>query len=267
LATIMDGGNPQSYATMKRAIELMEATVRGTPDDPGLRAILSGVHTRAGSMHVLAGHTPERVAEAVGHARRSRELAHELSTAFPDDAHKLARLQETATNLAEALVRAGEYREGDVVIAEAVAINKRLIARDPKDHTVIFDQMKALAVSADIAGRLGDSSRAVRLGREALAIATRLPPEVQQSRDVQARSALAKVFMGHALLASAGSGNPGSDVRLARLREARGLLAEGVAFIARMRKEGLGTVPEDIETRLLQALKQCNEAIAKLEAA
>jgi len=32
-------------------------------------------------------------------------------------------------------------------------------------------------------------------------------------------------------------------------------------------KEGLGTVPEDIEKRLLEALKQCDEAIARLRVA
>lgn len=187
--------------------------------------------------------------------------------AHPDDTRKLATEQEIVTGLAEALVLAGEYREADRTIEEAIAINRRLVAADPKDPTLIVDRMKTLTVAADIAGRLGEHPRAIRLGREVLASAQRLPPEVREGRDMRARVAEAKVLIGYALLASAGSGTSDSRVRLARLRESRALLTEGVAFIAEMREKNLGTVPEGIEKRLLEALKQCNEAIARLEAA
>jgi len=252
---------------MARAFALLEAQVPEVPGRADLRGIMARVYERAGAMQVSTGRTAQSVRDAVGNFRKAREITRELHAEFPEDDRKRSNELESITNLARALALAGEYREADRTIREAVESSQGLVARDPTDAALAIERMGILVVAADIAGLLGENARAIRHGREALAHAARLPKETRKSRDVRARIAEAKVFTGYGLLASAGADSLERGERLAKLREARSLLADGVAFLGEMRTEKLGSVPEDVERKLTDALKRCNEAIARLAVA
>jgi len=265
LSSLITGLSPEIEATMDRAIALLEAQVRETPGQVELREMLAGVYTRTGKMQASTGRTAQSVQVAIGNLRKARAIASELRAEFPDDATKRATELENISLLATVLAVAGDYREADRTIGEAVAINKGLLAQDPKDATLMIDHMKFLVIATNIAVQLGDNERAIRLGREALARSARLPAEARMSRDGRNGIAEARIYIGYALLAEAGKGSLDRGTRMAMLREARALLATGVAFLAEIRAENLGAIPEDDKKQLEDAVKRCDEAIARLE--
>jgi serine/threonine protein kinase len=265
LTSLITGRTPEIEATMDRAIGMLEAQIREAPGQVDLREFLASVYTRAGKMRAHTGRTAQSIPVAIDNLRKARAIAGELRAEFPDDATKQTIELENISLLATVLVVAGDYREADRAIGEALAINMGLLAQDPKDATLIVDHMKFLIVAANVAVHLGDNARAIRLGRGALAHGERLPAQARMSRDGQNGIAEAKVYIGYALLAEAGKGSLDRGVRLAMLREARSLLAAGVAYLAEMRAENLGAIPEDESKQLEDAVKRCDEAIARLE--
>ncbi len=266
LVSLMTGRSPDVEATMARAIALLEALVREAPRQVDLREALAGAYSRAGKIQADTGRTAQSAREASKNFRKALAIVRELRAEFPDDARKLSIELDNISVLAAVLILAGDYREADRTIGEALGISRGLVVKDPKNVSHVADLMTHLNVATQAAWNLGDNPRAIRLGREVLAHGARLPAQARSSRHVRYALVEAKVYIGYALLAEARKGSFDRGDRLARLREARSLFSDGFAFLAEVRAENMGTVPDDEVKRLEDAVKQCDEAIARLDA-
>jgi tetratricopeptide (TPR) repeat protein len=263
LTSLMSGLSPEVAATMTHATASLEALVREEPGNVDLRVALATAYSRAGTALARSGRTPASVQHAIVYLRKSRALARELASEFPDDRTKLAFAAGTDFDLAQLHGIAGEHGEADRAIVEALTAIAAHIARDPADVSLALDRVKILAEATLIAHRLGDQPRAIARGREALVAAQRLPEGIRSSRDLRGHVAESKAYLGYALLASS-SGAGDRTRQLAALQEARGLLAGAAAFMAEVRAENLGDIPEDEAKELDAAVKRCDEALASL---
>jgi serine/threonine protein kinase/tetratricopeptide (TPR) repeat protein len=266
LTSIMSGQSSDVEATIDSSTAMLEALVRGSPGQVDLREALASAYDRAGKMRSRSHRTAQSVKIAISNFRRACDVATELSAEFPNDARKRSRELDCMTVLAYALDLGGEYPEADRTIGRALAISQAVLAEDPKDATRIADYMRRVIVASVAALRVGDNQRAIRLGREGLAVGARLPADIQKTANVRLAFEEARVYIGYALLAQAQKGSLDRDARLAMLREARSLFASGLAYLDAVRAEKLSPIPEDEVKQLHGAVKRCEEAIARLEA-
>jgi hypothetical protein len=119
----------------------------------------------------------------------------------------------------------------------------------------------ALAQAAEIDHALGDRPRAVRRGREALALAASLPAAVQQSRDLRDDVSWTKATLGLALLAQARTAS--AAARPALLAEGRTYLAERMAFFADAVERGTGAWDETEVATVRDGLAKAQAQIAR----
>ncbi len=264
LTSLMLGQTPEVEATAEKAVAILEGLARELPGDAGVRQNLASTYQRTAAIYMGDRRTPEGVRRAVDRSRKAIDLLRVLAAEAPEDERMPKLLLENLVGLAYALVISGEAREADRVIAEALTSAAQLAARDPKNVEVATDRISVLGQAAFIAHRAGDQARAIRHGREALAISARLPEGARNSRDVRSDVAEAKAYLGYALMASAGTRSLDAGRRRFLLEEARGLLGEAMAFLAEVRAQGLGKYPEEEAREIEQALARCNAAIAKL---
>ena len=264
LESLMHGQSPKVEAAVAEAIAILEALAREMPGDTGVRENLASTYSRAASIFSGSKRTTQSVRNAIAHYRKALELGRAILAEKPNDEALRGFEVENIAALAGALSLAGDNREADRTIGEALKLGAELQARDPKNSDLAVTNLALLGKAALIAYRIGEAPRAIRHGREALALAARLPEETRKSRDVRSSVADAKSYLGAALLASAGLASTDPGRRLAVLLEARAFLAEGAAFIDEVRAEKLGDVPESYVQELMDTLGKCDEAIAKL---
>jgi tetratricopeptide (TPR) repeat protein/predicted Ser/Thr protein kinase len=257
LTSLVAGTTPETMATLARAIAILEPLVREAPEDFELRKSLVGLYTRTGKALAQA----PTLEEALAYFRKAIALAGQLPADPRTQSH------EEIVLLAEALTLLGRYGEAEQAIAEARRLSEAAIAADPSNPTLLADHVDILADAGKIALRLGDPARAARLDREALALTLRLPPAVQKTRDSRKSVALTKFELAYALLVSAGPAGGDRNKRLASLHEARALLGDVARFIEENRVEKLMVIPDEAQKEFEAAVRNCNEAIAKLERA
>jgi hypothetical protein len=126
-------------------------------------------------------------------------------------------------------------------------------------------RLEILVGAADIANRLRDREQAMRLSREVLASAAKLPKETAPLRDLRIQVAEAKVILGYALVATAEAGANDRERRLAMLVEARSLFADVSRFLDEVRAQPtLGAVPEYKLREFAQARERLDKAFLKL---
>jgi tetratricopeptide (TPR) repeat protein len=267
LESSLTGRSPEHEAAMAEEIAALEAIVREAPGDVELRERLAAIYQRAGMLLAYTGRTPQSVQGAIAYFLKARDLALEARAQAPGDASKQALVGAILYELAMAQRLGGDAREADRTMVEAIALSRELADRDPSNVTLVEDRMRVLAGASHLAIQVGDPIRATRYSREALAIAERLPERSRKSRDTRVTIANAQAGLGYALLASAGPAAGDRDRRLAMLREARLVLAHAGAFLAAMRAENLGAIPDDEAKNFEEKVKRCDEAIARLEAA
>ena len=242
---ISTGRTPELVATLLDSIAQFESLASQAPPEAVLRDRLVILYRNAGVVLAGPGQGEPRLAEAIAYFEKSLALARELHSAAPGDA-QLEGLERTSTVLlARHLAAAGDLSRSNALMAEAVALVEKRTARDPDDVTIAVSRLEILVGAADVANRLGDYSRAIRLCRNVLASAATLPAQAARLRDVRMQSAESKVILGYALVATADHGSADRASRLAMLQEARALFADVSRFVDEVRAvPSLGAIPE-----------------------
>jgi tRNA A-37 threonylcarbamoyl transferase component Bud32 len=262
LTSVMGGFDARVQADLERAVALFEDIVREAPDDRQQRRKLAGMYQRAAGGLSHKGRTPQSLAKALEYGQKCRDLVRAMSREEPGSLPHRMNLMESSVELALQYSAAGRHAEAGETIAEAHAIGVEIAGSDPGNVQLAENVLRAAANSALIAYRAGEAARSVARGREAVALARGIPEGARKSRDVQARIAEAHAYLGLGLLASAErAADP--DRKRSLLREARPLIAGGVAFIEAWRASQEGSVPEEDAKELSDALERCDELIRR----
>jgi tetratricopeptide (TPR) repeat protein len=264
LARLLRGRSPEVDGVILGEVTTLEALAREAPDDATVRDHLIRAHERAGKL-LTTGKRPGEALAGAGHIRRALALVREAVAANPNDG-KMAEAELTyLTLIALAQSQSGALREADRTIAEAVERGAGLAARDPRNVERVMGYLGALNTAALIAYRLGEHPRTIRLGRESLAAAARIPGETKEARDWRGTIAEAKALVGASLLGASARAAPDRDRQRAMLTEARSLLADAVAFVDQVRADKQDShFEEGADDEIRNALKQCDEALARL---
>ena len=267
LTTLVAGRSSALEREVSDAIARIEALLGESPRHAGVRRNLAGAYARAASMLVHKGRTPESARQAVAYRRTSLAILRELATENRDDTSLREVELGAMIYLANALYLSGDLREADRTIGETLSLARSLRERDPDPNNTEpgIRMLTALAQAAEIAYGLGDLPRAIRRGREALALAASLPAGAQQSRDLRDDVTWTKATLGLALLAQAGAGSASAAARLALLGEARTYLAERIAFIAEAGETGTGAYDESEVAAVRDGLAKSQAEIARLQ--
>ena len=245
LVALSTGRTPEVTATLLGAIEALEGLRTTAPREAALPERLATLYRNTGVVLAGPGEGEPRLREAIAYLERAMAMARELAAEAPRDAQRRGFERVTTLILARHLAANGSLRPADALLAEATARIDPLVAHDPDDVTLAVNRLEILVGAADVANRLRDLPRAMRLCREVLASAARLPREAGRLRDVRMQAAEAKVILGYALVSSAEAGKGDRGRRLAMLGEARSLFDDVTRFLDDVRAEpSLGAVPE-----------------------
>ena len=247
------------------AITRIEALLAESPREAVVRRNLAGAHARAASILVSKGRTPDSSRQAAAHRRTSLAILRELAAEARDDMSLREVEVGAMIYLANALYLSGDLREADRTIGEALGLARGLRERDPDPNNTEpgIRMLTALAQAAEIAYGLGDLPRAIRRGREALALAASLPAGALQSRDLRDDVTWTKATLGLALVAQPGAGS--ASTRLASLGEGRTYLAERLAFIAEAEETGTGAYDDKEVAAVRDGLAKAQAEIARLQ--
>jgi eukaryotic-like serine/threonine-protein kinase len=255
---------PEVVATMEKTLAILEALVREAPDELAIRETLAANYQRAAMIFSGPNRTEDSVRQAVEYGRKALATYESVLAVKPDEAKWIGSRRDAVVELGKALSYAGQNREADRTFSEALKLDAERMARDPKNVEMYTDNLKLLNLASLVAFRVGDHPRAIHLGREALALAERLPPETRKVQYVRDYVAGTKSHLGAALIASAQSALLDRDKRLALLREARSLLVDAIAFLDEIRRDNLGAYDEGDAKELTDNLARCDAAIARL---
>jgi hypothetical protein len=191
-----------------------------------------------------------------------------VHAASPGDAQREGLERISTLVLARHLAAAGDLSRSNALMVEALALVERRMARDPDDISIAVNRLEILVGAADVANRLRDPPRAMRLSREVLASAAKLPAEATRLRDVRIQVTEAKVILGYALVATAEADVLDREQRVALLLEARSRFADVAKFLdAVAAQPSLGAVPEYKLREFAAARERCEKALRRLEAA
>jgi hypothetical protein len=127
-----------------------------------------------------------------------------------------------------------------------------------------LQRIKMLGQATHAAIGLSDVPGAIVHGREALAVAARLPEGARQSTDMRIVIAEARFSLGEALVLRAEATSLAHGERLALLREARALLDASLAFLGEARTRGLVRADEAGEQEVKDVIRRCDELTARL---
>ncbi len=264
---IATGRTPELVATLLGSIAQFESLAGRAPLETVLRDRLVVLYRNAGVMLAGPGQGEPGLARALAYFEKSLALARELHSTAPADAQREGLERVSLVVLARHLAAAGDLSRSNALMTEALALVEKRAARDPDDVTVAVSRLEILVGAADVANRLGDHARAIRLCRNALASTAALPVQVARLRDVRMESAESKVILGYALLATADGGGAERQSRLAMLEEARALFADVSRFVDEVRAEPtLGAIPEYKLREFAQARARLDRALSRLAA-
>jgi hypothetical protein len=244
LEILGSGLSAANEAGLREALARSEAVLAEAPADPTLRERLVTVYGNAGVALSDAAEGGARMAEAIGLLEKSIALARELRREAPDDLIRLDAERLMVMNLVRRLAAQGELQRADTLIREAATLVEETAARHPDDMTTAVARLWILVGAADVANRLGDFPRAIRVSREVLASAAKLPAETAANREVRISIPEARVILGYALLETAQSAPLDRAQRLALLLETRALFAQVAEFVAEVQGQPvLGAIP------------------------
>jgi hypothetical protein len=262
LRTLATGFDAAAEADIASGVDLIEALARESPHGIDLRKRLATCRTQAGNAFSRAGRAS--LPRSIEHLRRARDLKLELARGSPNDGTSASLAAAATAELAAVLGLAGQHREADAMIAEALALNAGQRARDPANVELAVDRLGMLQAAARTAYRLGERERAMRIARDALAIPATVPAGTQRMRDVISWSADAKIYLGLSLLELVEEGRVAPERRLEALRESRRLLAEVRDLMAELQARKLAKPREDVIRDVVAALERCDQALLKL---
>jgi len=264
---ISTGRTPGVEATVIEAIARFEAGRSRAPPEAALRERLVTLYRSAGIILAGPGQGTPRLPEGIAYLEKSVVLAQELAAESPADAQRQGQERVGSLILARHLAAHGELQRADVLMGETMVLADKAMVRDPDDLTVAVNRLEILVGAADVANRLGHLPRAMKLCREVLASAAKLPKEASRLRDVRIQATEAKVILGYALVSSVEAGAGDRDSRLAMLEEARSLFADVSRFLDDVRAEpALGAVPEYKLREFARARERLDRAFVKAAA-
>ena len=267
MVTLATGRTAETEATLLGAIAVLEGLGREAGAAGGPREHLMLLYGNAGVMLAGPGRSPPRVQEAIAFLEKSHALARALRAETPGDARRQAFERLATMQLARQLATQGELRRANALMSEVAALVEEMAARDPDDVSLATSRLEILVGAADIANRLGEHPRAIRMSREVLASAAKLPKESLRTREVRIQVPEAKVVLGYALLATAEAGTRDRDRSVAQLLEARALFGEVARYLEEVAAEpSLGAVPEHKLREFAQARARCERALERLAA-
>src|SRR5688500_7180311 len=148
LTSLIEGQSAQVEAAADAAIATLESLSRELPAEQSVRQNLASTYFRAGEMLTGAGRTPRSVGKAVDHYRRSHALFQLMQAGSPDDQRLRQVGLEVQVALAAALAMAGENREAERTIGEALGRAAELRASDPKNATLVVGYLSARVQAA-----------------------------------------------------------------------------------------------------------------------
>jgi tetratricopeptide (TPR) repeat protein len=268
LVALSTGRTPGTEATILEGIARFEKLRSEAPPEAALRDRLVVLYRNAGVMLAGPGQGDPRMKEAIAYLEKSLALSRELHAEAPGDAQRETLSRVGTMVLARHLAALGDLSRANVLMNEALAVVAKKAERDPDDVTTAVNRLEILVGAADVANRLRDLPRAIRLTREVLASAARLPAEASRLRDVRIQVAEAKVILGYALVATAESGTLGREQRVALLLEARSRFGDVAKFLdAVAAQPSLGAVPEYKLREFAAARERCEKALRGLAAA
>lgn len=262
LTSLFSGQSPEVDALVQRAIASLEQLAAEAPADTTVRMNLASTYHRAAE--ILSGdkRTPESLKLAIAVRRKGLALYDALERELPNDQRIPTIRAENLVGLADALAAAGETREAVAVAADAKRRYGALHRADPKNADLASSHMQALTTASTVARLAGDLPAAKREAREAIALERTLPEATRASKEGRNYRADAQYALGMALFETGKRADAAR--RGALLREARPLLAAAVDFIAAARTEKLGAIPEGEAKAREDALRACDQALARL---
>ena len=267
LAMLGSGLTPASEAGLRAALARMEALHAEAPADAAVRQRLGTLYGNAGVGLSDAREGPSRMAEAIAYLEKAVVVARQLREESPVDMARVDTERLMVMNLVRRLAAEGELQRADALIREAAALVEETAARHPDDMTTAVARLWILVGAADVSNRLGDYPRAIRVCRDVLASAARLPPETAAQREVRITVPEARVILGYALLETAQSPKLDRAQRVALLLEARALFAQVAEFVDEVRgNEVLGAIPEYKLREFAQARKRLERALREVGA-
>ena len=266
LRSSMLGRNPDVEASMSQAIAKVEALAREAPNDPAGLEALAVTYDRAARAYTNSGvaRTSESVRLSIEFNRKALAAVERILAGKPADEHWLKRRAATLVDLANTLTHAGEHAEADRMIGKALEQNAWLYARDPNNVELAIERLMTLETASVTAYRVGDMERTIRFARETIAQGGRIPEATRNTPVMRSHISEAKALMGGALLAMAAAPSLDREKRLAMLTEARSLLVGHIALLDEVLRDKLGVVAEEGYKEVMDAIKACDEAIAKL---
>ncbi len=268
LVALSTGRTPGTEATILEGIARFERLRGEAPPEAALRDRLVILYRNAGVMLAGPGQGDPRMKEAIAYLEKSLALSRELYAEAPGDAQREVLARVGTMVLARHLAAMGDLSRANVLMNEALAVVEKKAARDPDDVTTAVNRLEILVGAADVANRLQDLPRAIRLTREVLSSAARLPAEASRLRDVRIQVTEAKVILGYALVATAESGTLDRERRVALLLEARSRFGDVAKFLdAVAAQPSLGAVPEYKLREFAAARERCEKALRRLAAA
>ena len=268
IVALSTGRTPETEATVLEAVARFERLRSQAPTEGALRDRLVILYRNAGVMLAGPGQGVPRMAEAIAFLEKSLALSRELHAETPGDAQREGLARISTMVLARHLAAQGDLARANALMGEAVALVEKRVERSPDDVTMAVSRLEILVGAADVANRLRDHPRAMRLSREVLSSAARLPAEASRLRDVRIQVAEAKVILGYALVATAESGTLDREKRVALLLEARSRFEDVAQFLdAVAAQPSLGAVPEYKLREFAAARERCERALRRLAAA
>ena len=266
LTTIREGRTPATDALMAESLAMHGRLLKEAPEDFFLKDLSGRLELRAAKILGNSSPTPRDLELAMAHAERALVSAREGRRARPNSTPELNAELECLGLLGKMQEMAGQYGKADATIAEAVALSATIQSREPANVNVAIDRVTVLVNSAEIALRLGEPERAIRMSRQALEVAARMPVQTRDTRFVGLIVANAKARLGIGLLAVAESKGTDRNRRMPMLLEAKALLDEVQVFVDDFLARKLGQIEaEDLET-LSAARKGVAQAIAGTKA-
>ena len=264
LKSVMLGRNSDVEVSIGRAVGKLEAIALEGTGDPVVLESLALIYQRAALAYASGKRTLESVQLSIGFNRKILAVLEKILARKPDDERWLKFRAATLVDLAKTLNHAGEHAEADRTMGKALEQNAWLYARDPNNVELAIDRLQTLENAAVAAYRVGDMERTIRFARETIAEGGRMPEATRNTVSMRSHISESKALIGGALLAMAAAPSLDRAKRLSMLTEARSLLVGHITFLDEVRREKLGIFDENVVNEVMDAIKGCDEAIAKL---
>jgi non-specific serine/threonine protein kinase/serine/threonine-protein kinase len=181
------GRRREALADYLRARDIVEALAQRAPG-PRTQLLLQGIYNRV----YFGQYSQGDLQQAITSANRALGIATDMHRADPKDVRSLISLIIDYTNLTVVLSGMGKAdAAGDSINGALRGLNE-LVAINPKNGEIPGAQSSVYLTAADLAAKSGDTRRALRYNREAVAVLSRV--QAEDADDADARLDLANAY-------------------------------------------------------------------------